>query len=334
MQTDSATPQSGASTPKKEQIEQFETSLGLVTEKLDSWLDAAVSLLPNLVVAILVLALFALVSRFVRRWTERVMKKVLPTNRSIQRLLSTLAGIVVLAIGIFVALSALQLDKAVTSLLAGAGVVGLALAFAFQDSAANLIAGVYMSVQRPLAVGDVVETNDAFGTVERIDLRNTLLTTPQGQTVYLPNKEIFENKLVNYSRSGQNRIDLAVGVSYAADLEEVRKVSLEAIEAIEERLTDREVELFYQGFGGSSIDLVVRFWISYARPSDFQKARSEAIMRIKRAYDEHGITIPFPIRTLDFGIEGGQTLAEAWPTGNPGNDSPEADSAEQTPADA
>ena len=290
----------------------LEDSFTLVAEKLDNWVATAISMLPNLVVAVLILVVAVFASRIVRSLSLRFLEKAV-SGRSIQRLLSTLAGIAVLVVGFFVALSALQLDKTVTSLLAGAGVIGLALAFAFQDLAANLIAGIYMSVQRPLQVGDVVETNDTFGTVDRIDLRNTLLSTPQGQIVLLPNKEIFENKLVNHSRSGERRVDLAVGVSYGDDLDKVETVALEAIEAIEERLRDRDVELYFEGFGGSSIDLVVRFWIAYQRHSDFLRARSRAIRVIKRAFDEHGITIPFPIRTLDFGIEGGVPLAEAWP---------------------
>ncbi len=298
--------------PLKDPVESVQGSFDLVTAKLQTWLETAMSLLPNLVVALLILIAAALLSRLVRAATRRFLRKVVSAPAIVQ-LLSTLAGLATIVIGVFVALSAMQLDKTVTSLLAGAGVVGLALAFAFQDLAANLIAGIYMSFKRPLAIGDLVETNDTFGTVESIDLRHTVLRTPQGQAVMLPNKEVFENKLTNYSRRGERRVDLPVGVSYGDDLDKVKRVAVEAIEGLEERRKDRDVELFFEGFGGSSIDLVVRFWIDFERQADYKRARSAAIQAIKKAFDQHDVTIPFPIRTLDFGIRGGVALGEALP---------------------
>ena len=105
-------------------------------------------------------------------------------------------------------------------------------------------------------------------------------------------------------------MDLEVGVSYADDLEKAKQVAIAALDGLEGRNAEREVELFYTGFGGSSIDFVVRFWLTDAYPGSFMAARSAAIQRIKTAFDREGVSIPFPIRTLDFGIEGGATLKE------------------------
>ena len=116
--------------------------------------------------------------------------------------------------------------------------------------------------------------------------------------------------MINFSTTGKRRIDLGVGVSYGDDLDKARQLALEAVEAIPDRDPEGEVELFYQEFGSSSIDFVVRFWIDFQRQSQYLKARSEAVMAIKKAFDAHGITIPFPIRTLDFGIVGGERLAD------------------------
>ncbi len=266
--------------------------------------------MPNFVVAVIVFLAFVLLAKLARKLVRRFFERV-TDNVAIARVLSRLTGVVVIAIGFFIALGAMKLDKTVTSLLAGAGVVGLALAFAFQDMAANLIAGIYMSFKKPFAPGDLVETNDVFGTVEATELRSTLIRTSQGQAVLIPNKEIFENKLVNYTRSGKRRIDLPVGVSYGDDLEHVRRVAIEAVSAMEERDPSRDVELFFQEFGSSSIDFVVRFWIPFSRQRDFQQARSEAIMRIKKAFDDNDVAIPFPIRTLDFGVKGGEHVRDA-----------------------
>lgn len=134
------------------------------------------------------------------------------------------------------------------------------------------------------------------------------MRTPQGQLVLIPNKEVFANVLTNYSDLGKRRVDLAVGVSYADDLEKVRTAAVEAIESITKRDRGRPVELFYDSFGDSAINFSVRFWIDFADNRDYVDARSEAVMRIKRAFDAAGITIPFPIRTLDFSPIGGRTL--------------------------
>lgn len=281
----------------------------IVTEKLDAWLTAVVAMLPNFGLAVLVLILFWLVAKVVRAVVRRGMSRI-SNNRAVINLFATLTYVALLAVGFFMALGVLQLDKTVISLLAGAGILGLALAFAFQDATENLISGITISVRKPFVVGDFIETNDFLGTVEDITLRYTAIRRPQGQVVLIPNSMVFKNPLINYTETSDRRVDLDVGVSYAADLEEAKRVAIEAVSGVPGRNEARDVELFYTGFGGSSIDFVVRFWLTDAYQGSFMAARSEAIVRIKDAFDRAGITIPFPIRTLDFGIEGGATLTE------------------------
>lgn len=165
-----------------------------------------------------------------------------------------------------------------------------------------------MSVRHPFGIGDIIDSNGYLGTVQKLNLRNTVIKTPQGQIVYIPNKEVYENPFMNYTKNGERRIDLQCGVSYGDDLEKARKITLEAINNLEGIDKDKDVEFFYEEFGGSSINYVVRFWVDFRTLPDFWAPRSEAIMAIKKAYDENDIMIPFPIRTLDFGIRGGEKL--------------------------
>lgn len=198
------------------------------------------------------------------------------------------------------------------SLLAGAGILGLALGFAFQDIAANLMAGIYLNIQHPFRAGHLIESKDLFGVVKRVHLRWTEMRNPEGQLVLIPNKQVFENPIRNYSATGQRRIDIRLGVSYGDDLERVKRIGIRALEQVSTRKPDTEVELFFEEFGESSIDFVARFWIDFtSKQSEYLQARSEAIERLKRAFDENGITMPFPTRTLDFGVKGGETLSEA-----------------------
>ena len=289
-----------------------EEFLDLIQSKLNLWLETVVSKLPDLGLAVLLVVLFWLIAKGVRAGVASTLARV-SDNRSVNRLLSTLVYVGLIATGLFFALGVLDLDKTVTSLLAGAGIIGLALAFAFQDAAENLISGVTISVSRPFRVGDFVETNGYLGTVEAINLRSTLIRRAQGQLVMIPNSSVFKSPLINYTETSDRRVDLEVGVSYADDLEKAKRVAIEAVEGIEGRNLERDAELFFTGFGGSSIDFVIRFWLTDAYQGSFMAARSDAIVRIKEAFDREGISIPFPIRTLDFGIEGGKTLEEMLP---------------------
>ncbi len=208
------------------------------------------------------------------------------------------------------ALTIVRLDGAVTSLLAGVGIVGLALGFAFQDIAANFISGVIIAVGQPFKVGDIVKTGDYFGTVTTITLRTTTIRTFQAIEVLVPNKNLLQDAVENYTNTRDRRVDLTVGVSYGDDLEKVKQLTLEAVKGLKSIVRPNDTTLVYTGFGDSSINFSVRFWAKSARQPDFLEAQSDAIMAIKQAYDDNDITIPFPIRTLDFGIKGGEKLSE------------------------
>ncbi|MEL7833883.1 mechanosensitive ion channel [Fodinibius sp. Rm-B-1B1-1] len=279
-----------------------------LTEKLMNWLETTIAMLPNLVVALLVLIAFFVLGRLVRKGVKHMLEKT-TSNKTIINLLETIVGVLVIGIGIFIALSVLKLDGAVTSLLAGAGIIGLALGFAFQDIASNFISGIILSIRHPFGIGDIIETNDFYGTVVKMNLRNTIIRTPQGQIVYIPNKSVFENPLQNFTDESNRRIDLSCGVSYGDDLEKAKKVALEAVESLDNYDDSKDVEFYYDEFGGSSINFKIRFWVNFRTNPDFWSARSDAIIAITKAFDENDIMIPFPIRTLDFGIRGGEKLS-------------------------
>jgi small conductance mechanosensitive channel len=231
-------------------------------------------------------------------------------NQALENLFSTIIYYAILGLGLFIILGILKLDKAVTSLLAGVGVIGLALGFAFQDIAANFVSGIMLAFRKPFAIGDIVKLSDFMGTVSRTNLRVTVVETWQGQEVYIPNKDVLSSPIVNYSILGERRIDLAVGVSYADSLEQVQEIIEKTLKGLEGVIRHDDMIFTYYEFGDSSINFEIKFWIKYPKNPSYLEMRSKAIKAIKKAFDEEGITIPFPIRTLDFGIKGGQTLSE------------------------
>jgi len=292
---------------------------GPATDKVSDWFDQLIAMLPNIVAAVVALILFWIAARIAKRILESMMRRT-TRNPQITAITANVLYVAVLAGGLMVALGILQLEKTVTSMLAGAGIIGLALGFAFQDLAANLMSGVMLATSEPLRNGDLVRTNDYFGTIQSVHMRYSILRTFDGQLVRIPNKMLFDEPLTNYTQPGERRIEFDVGVSYGDDLERAREIAIAAVSEIEERDRQRDVEIYYVAFDDYAIRFSLRFWIDFP-DHDFLQARSEAIVRVKRAFDEAGITIPFPIRTLDFETVGGRTLAQAIPRSMKGSSS-------------
>ncbi|MCA6073267.1 mechanosensitive ion channel family protein [Fulvivirga sedimenti] len=293
-------------------FDRIDDASDIVLNKLLSWRDSIVSMFPNFVIAIIVVLIFYGLSRLIRKLLQRVLHRFVD-NKSAIDLFLAISSIIIMLIGMMIALSVMDLSKTVTSVLAGIGVLGLALGLAFQDAASNLISGIFMAFQSPISVGDIIETNDILGTVKQIHLRSTTIFDPRGQDVIIPNRTIFQNIYRHYNINRVRRIDLECGISYGDNLRKVREVSIEAISKVPTIKKDREVEFFFTGFGDSSINFVVRYWIDFKRIPDYMTAQSEGVILLKEAFDQNGITIPFPIRTLDFGIKGGKTLATMFP---------------------
>lgn len=276
----------------------------IISQKLLEWVHQLIRMLPNILLSALVLTIGLYVSKWIRRTAARLIARI-SRHAALNNLFASVIYIFFIGVTIFTVLSILQLDKAVTSILAGAGILGLALAFAFQDIAANFISGIFISFRSPIQIGDVVKIKDYMGKVEEINLRDTVICTFQGQMVIIPNKDVFQNPIENFSLLGKRRVDLEVGISYGDDLEKVKYITLSALKGIEGLSPEDETTFFYHEFGDSSINFQVRLWVISPEQPLYLRVCSEAVMRIKKAYDENDITIPFPIRTLDFGIKGG-----------------------------
>lgn len=289
----------------------FEKAYHLIQSKLLLWLSQLIRLLPNIVIASLVLVLGIFAAGLAKKFSSKIFHRF-TRHETITNLFSSTVYVIAIGVTLFVTLSVLHLGKAVTSLLAGAGIAGVALAFAFQDIAANFMAGILLSLRRPLSIGDLVKSKEIMGKVITINMRDTIIQTFAGQMVIVPNKDIFQNSLENYTRSGKRRFELTVGVSYGEDLEKVKQVAIKAVKNISVLNNEEAPRLFYESFADSSINFILQIWINSTEQPVFLQARSEAIMLIKKAFDENNISLPYPIRTLDFGIKGGENLAQVF----------------------
>ncbi|MEM9921703.1 MAG: mechanosensitive ion channel family protein [Bacteroidota bacterium] len=291
---------------------QLQESWHKLIDKLLGWFDGLVTNLPNIFLAIFIGAVALYASRYVKKGILQLLSKA-TNNKTVTNVLANIFTAIFLLFGLFIVLGILNLDKALTSLLAGAGVIGLAVGLALQDPLINLFSGVLMSVRDYYKIGDLIETNSFFGTIQKINLRSTILMTPDGQEVIIPNKEVLQSPLVNFSHNGRRRIDVNCGVAYGDDLENAKQVALQAVKSNVEYDDTRPVELFYGEFGDSSVNFVLQFWHNTYSQKSYLETKSQAIIAIKKAFDKNGITIPFPIRTLDFGVVGGERLDELYP---------------------
>lgn len=275
----------------------FSQAADLIYAELMHWGRAGIKLIPNLGLAILVLIVFSFLSRWVSRWGVQGLNRV-SHNVSLINLAGALARVLLMAVGLFIALGVLGLDKTVASLLTGAGILALAVGFAFQDLTANFISGTMIALARPIQVGDTVETNGYTGKVIDIKLRSVVIDNGQGQTVEIPSKDVFQKPITNYSRIGQRRIELAANVSYLDDLERTQRVAQQAIRQLPFVLPERPVDLYYKAFGDNSIQFVVWFWVDPVKTSPMA-ASSEGMKAIKKAFSANQITLFFPTVTFD-----------------------------------
>ena len=290
----------------------FDSAKDILFDKLVGWWEAIVEALPNLVLAILVIVVSMFLARFVRTWIERLIRRT-THNRTLVSFGSNLFTVIFFIITGMIVLNILDLSDAVATVLGAAGVLGLAVGLALQDPMVNLFSGIMMSVRDYYTVGDLVKTNGYFGTITVINLRTTILLQPDGQEVIIPNKDILQTPLVNYSHNGHRRIDIDCGVAYGDDLEAAARAVVAAIEADVSHDETRPVQVFFTEFGDSSINFQLRYWKDITAQGDFLEARHQGIVAVKRALDAGGFTIPFPIRTLDFGVVGGVPLNEMYP---------------------
>lgn len=178
-----------------------------------------------------------------------------------------------------------------TSFVAILGAAGLAIGLALQGSLSNIASGVLLIMFRPIRAGEYVEAGGVAGTVEQINIFQTIMKTPDRKVVFVPNSEIIGGPIINYNREELRRIDMVIGVSYNANLQHVKKVLMDVITSDERVLKDPEPVVTVTNLGESSVDFNVRPWTANA---DYWPTRWDLLERIKDRFDEEGIVIPFP----------------------------------------
>jgi small conductance mechanosensitive channel len=249
-----------------------------------------VAFVPRVGAALLVLVSFWLVYRVSRLALRAALHKADFHEALIQLMVDNLYRYAVMVVSLVMAAD--QLGINVGAALAGLGVAGLALGFAAQDSVANVISGIMIFWDKPFVVGDWIRTEGNYGRVVEITLRSTRMQTNRNTYVVIPNKTVIDAVLENYSKHGELRIDIPIGIAYKEDIGRAREVLLEAVRALPDVMATPPPDVVVESLGDSSVNLLVRVWLETAE--GLQRATSAVVEASKVALDGAGIQIPFP----------------------------------------
>jgi small conductance mechanosensitive channel len=242
----------------------------------------------NILWAIVILVIGWWLAALITRWLRRVLGKaeVEPT------LIGFLSNMTYYALLIFAILAALaRLGIQTTSIIAVLGAAGLAVGLALQGALSNFAAGVLILFFKPYRVGDIVEIGGATGTVEQIQIFNTILATPDRTTIIVPNAQATGGNIVNYTIKGTRRVDMVFGIGYEDDILKAKQL-LETILAEDERIfKDPAPTVAVLELADSSVNFAVR---PYAKVEDYWSVLFDTTEKVKLLFDREGISIPYP----------------------------------------
>lgn len=261
-------------------------------QQLSELLASAVDFIPRLMAALVVFLLSVILARLAGSAVVRTARNV---DEEVRRLLGRLTSVAVIVVGTIAALDQVNFD--VTGFVAGLGIVGFTLGFAFQDIAKNFMAGILLLMEQPFQIGDAIKVAGHEGTVTDVDIRATTLKAWDGPQVVIPNADVYTNAITNYSKYPDRRIILGVGVGYEEDLARAHEVFLAAIQSVDEVLPDPAPAIYWRNLGSSAVDMEAFFWIDQTKLG-LAEVTSKAVRALKEAAEREGINLPYPIQTV------------------------------------
>ena len=241
------------------------------------------------------LLIFFIGKRLARVITNLVVKGLEKRDADVE-LVTFLQSLIYWGLFALVVIAALgQLGVQTASFIAVIGAAGLAVGLALQGSLSNFAAGVLILILRPFRVGDFVDVAGESGSVRRIQIFTTELRTPDNKCVIIPNSRVLDGNIVNYTSTGQRRVDMQFGVSYGDDLDKVRKLLEELLEKDDRVLKDPAPVIGVHTLADSSVNFVVRPWVKTENYWPFYWHMTETV---KKTFDANDVEIPFPQRVM------------------------------------
>jgi small conductance mechanosensitive channel len=263
-------------------------------EQLNEYLQNAnlMDLAVTIGIRLFLVLLIYVVGRWLARMSQRILEKMLRKREVDEVLVDFLGSLVNIAVTVVAVIAALdQLGISPASLLAVVGAASLAVGLALKDSLSNFAAGVMLVLFRPFTKGDFVDAGGESGTVDEVYLNSTRLVTPDNKLILVPNSQIWNGSITNYSAKDTRRVDLVVGVGYDDDLKTAHDVIMGVLKSHDKVLQDPAPAVFVSNLGDSSVDFNVRPWV---KTEDYWGVYSDVLHQAKLALDEAGVSIPYP----------------------------------------
>lgn len=289
----------------------------LAIEKIDSWVDGAVALLPNLIIAVIVFVLFIIAAAAARSIVLKTFK-----SRGRANLGEVLGGFIkwaVLVIGGLIAATIVVPTLNPADLIAGLGVSSVAIGFAFKDILQNWLAGLLILLRQPFEIGDQIEASGFTGTVTQIETRATIIKTYDGQRAVIPNSDIYTNAVLVKTGEDKRRSQYDIGIGYADDMDEAIEAIKGAIESVDGVESDPAPEAFVWDLAASWVTIRARWWTDSQR-GDIVANRAQILRAVKHALDDAGIDMPYDTQVQLFHDQTEETdgdreaQREGWPT--------------------
>jgi len=269
------------------------------------WTEASAQfpLLLNAIMTIAAAFAILIIGWILARWIKRRITKIRlgrhEVDATLRPVLASLVFYVIMAMTLYAFL--IKLGVPATSLLAIFGAAGLAIGLALKDTLSNIAAGVMLIVLRPLDVGNFIDTGSVSGTVQEVGLFSTTLKTADGVYIYIPNGQVWTNRIQNFGRHIVRKAIIDIGVGYDTDLEKAKALLLETLEntpdlvSFENGAAPSAPEVYVMSFGDSAINFSCRCWLP---AHDWFRRTSDLRIQIKSVLDEAKIDIPFPQRVV------------------------------------
>jgi small-conductance mechanosensitive channel len=278
--------------------EQPAWDLAPVAEELTRLGRLTLTALPYLLVAGLILSLAWWAARGFT-WLARLLLARRVRALLLRDVLARIAGLALFLLGLYIVLRISGLTRLAVTVLGGTGLLGLIIGIAFRDITENFLASILLSTQRPFQSGDLVDINGIDGYVQRLTTRATSLMTLDGNHVEIPNATVYKSPIHNFTSNPNRRVSFGVGIGYDDAIAEAQAVALQVLAEHPAVLSHPEPQVLADGLGPSTVNLVVYFWLD-GREHSWLKVKSALIRLVKRAFQNHGISMPSDVREVVF----------------------------------
>jgi len=245
---------------------------------------------------LVIIGLLIFLARVVSRGTSARIRRNKDISPSMQELALKVLQILLYGAAFFIGLRAVGVDLTGLAVLSGA--IGVGLGFGLQKVVSNLVSGVIILLDKSIKPGDVISIGDTFGWINSLGARYVSITTRDGKEYLIPNEDLITGQVVNWSHSNDFvRLDIFFGVAYGDDPHEVRRIAIDAAKGVDRVLTSKPAVCHIVGFGDSSVDYILRFWITDPT-GGLTNIRGNVYLALWDAFQENNISIPFPQREV------------------------------------